>query len=158
MKQSAKNFIPYTAKEHHKHPLMMNKGNLNNVWLNTGAKLVVHTGPKGSYVVYIDYQNKQPVFVNVSKLYKEIFTHTGQVVFSKGQLRNQNRAGRYEAPLRVPSPTISMSGYILKGKNIGKKLSELSVNSLIWYFEKGNLTPVEITELEKEISRREKSK
>lgn len=155
MKQSAaKNFIPYTAKAHQKHPLMMNKGNVNNVWLTTGAKLVVHTGPKGNYVVYKG--NDGPVFVNVSKLYKDIFSHTGQVIFSKGQLKNQNRAGIYEASVNARNPIISMSGYILRGKNIGKKLSELSVESLKWYLENQKLSYNELAELEAEVSRREK--
>jgi len=153
MKRTYNSSLPPYAKEHSKHPLMMTSTNYHNVWLNTGVKLTVHKGPKGNYVVYKGKNG--PVFVNVSKLYKEIFTHTGQVVYSKGQLRNQNRAGRYEAPLKVGEPIISMSGYILRGKNMGKKLSELSVNTLLWYVNNSKLNANELETLTKEIERRE---
>jgi len=148
------NYYRNGAKQHHKHPLSMTKGQIGYVWFMDGQRLTIRKGPKGEYVSY--QGDNGPVFVNVNKLYKEIFTDTSQVVFSKGQLLNQNRRGVYETPNNTRKPLISLSGYILRGKHIGKKLSELSNSALLWYFDNHKLNYNELTELEKEIQRREK--
>jgi hypothetical protein len=75
---------------------------------------------------------------------------------SSKTVRHNQKSNTYVSPLKVNPLMISMSGYILLGKNKGKKLSKLSIDELLWYKENLKLSYNELAELEAEVSRREK--
>lgn len=90
------------------------------------------------------------------ELYRNNNTTTSvQTVFSKGDLKQQNRKGVY-VPIKNRNPIISLSAYILKGNDKGKKLSELSLDRLNWYSQtlSADMNCNELLELNTEISKR----
>lgn len=60
----------------------------------------------------------------------------------------------YVPNAKVRDPFISVSGWVLKGKDKGKKLSSVSTETLEWYLENLSLTKNEIYELEAELKKR----
>ena len=151
------------VKFHTKLPLGMVKGNKNKVWLRNGSELTIKTYKSGRFVRVSRYKRYQQV--NVDRLYMELHeprkvktknkTRT-QVDFSKTDLKYQNRRGDYVASMKARSPIISMSGYILRGEHRGKKLKDLSLDTIKWFVDTQNLNKNEMYEIDTEIKRREK--
>jgi hypothetical protein len=152
---------------YHKHyPIGMIKGNKNQVFTKRGTELTIKVSQKDNsrYIVLNRSFNKVK-FLNVDRLYLDLFdkkksdvkntTTSVQTVFSKGDLKQQNRKGVY-VPKKNTSPIISLSAYILKGSDKGKKLSELSLDRLNWYSQtfSVDMNCNELLELNTEISKR----
>jgi hypothetical protein len=149
------------VKFHKRLPLGMVKGNKNRVWLKNGKELTIKTYKSGRFVRVSHLKRYQQV--NVDRLYMELHqpqklkTKTekqNQVVFSKTDLKYQNRRGTYLAGMKARSPIISMSGYILRGEHRGKHLRDLPLNTIKWFVDTQNLNKNEMYEVDAELRRR----
>lgn len=146
------------VKFHSTYPLGMVQGNKYRVWYRNGKELTLKRGKDGSYVNFRHYN----VWKNISieKLHNEIFAQKkvdkSKTIFSKGELLKQNRSGIYLSRANVSQPIISMSGYILRGSDKGKRLSELSLERLTWYVNNvgKSLSGNELIELDTEVKKR----
>ena len=142
---------------HHKHPLGMIKGNRKVVYRQGArgqlSKLAINKGKNGNYVTYHSSDTGKYKHVNVNKLHSDIFK-SSEVSFRKAELRNQNRNGVYVPPTSAHNPIISMSGYIMRGKNRGKHLRDLTLSTIEWYVENVKLSKNEIYEINAELKKR----
>lgn len=143
--------------------LGMIKGNKDSVWLKNGKQLTIHSYKSGRFVKVSRLRGYK--MVNVDSLYMELHEPhkvktknegKNQVDFSKTELKNQNRRGDYVASMKARSPIISMSGYILRGEYKGKKLKDLSLDTIKWFVDTQNLNKNEMYEIDTELKRREK--
>lgn len=150
-------------KFHKRFPLGMVKGNKNRVWLKNGKELTIKTYKSGRFVRVSHFRRYQQI--NVDRLYMELHepqklkTKTqkiNQIEFSKTDLKDQNRKGTYVPSMKARSPIISMSGYILRGEHRGKKLKDLSLDTIKWFVDTQNLNRNEMYEIDAELKRREK--
>jgi hypothetical protein len=139
----------------------MVKGNKNRVWLKNGKELTIKTYKSGRFVRVSHFRRYKQV--NVDRLYMELHepqklkTKTekqDQVVFSKTDLKYQNRRGTYVSSMKARSPIISMSGYILRGEHRGKHLRDLPLNTIKWFVDTQNLNKNEMYEVDAELRRR----
>jgi hypothetical protein len=149
------------VKFHKRLPLGMVKGNKNRVWLKNGKELTIKTYKSGRFVRVSHFRRYKQV--NVDRLYMELHepqklkTKTekqDQVVFSKTDLKYQNRRGTYVSSMKARSPIISMSGYILRGEHRGKHLRDLPLNTIKWFVDTQNLNKNEMYEVDAELGRR----
>jgi hypothetical protein len=149
------------VKFHKRLPLGMVKGNKNRVWLKNGKELTIKTYKSGRFVRVSHFRRYKQV--NVDRLYMELHepqklkTKTekqDQVVFSKTDLKYQNRRGTYVSSMKARSPIISMSGYILRGEHRGKHLRDLPLNTIKWFVDTQNLNKNEMYEVDAELRRR----
>ena len=146
------------VKFHNTYPLGMIQGNKFRVWYRNGKELTLKRGKDGSYVNFRHYNIWKNI--NIEKLHNEIFskkkTDKVKTIFSKGELLNHNRSGVYVPPANKSQPIISVSGYILRGSDKGKKLSQLSLERLTWYVENLGKTMGhnELIELDTELKKR----
>ena len=149
------------VKCHTRLPLGMVKGNKNRVWLKNGKELTIKTYKSGRFVRVSHFRRYKQV--NVDRLYMELHepqklkTKTekqDQVVFSKTDLKYQNRRGTYVSSMKARSPIISMSGYILRGEHRGKHLRDLPLNTIKWFVDTQNLNKNEMYEVDAELRRR----
>ena len=144
--------------------LGMIKGNRNSVWLKKKdiKPLTVHNYAKGRFVKVNRLSGYK--MVNVDELYMKLFepnkvsakTAMSDTKISKSQLRNENNKGFYEPNPKARNPIISISGYVLRGVNRGKKLKQLPLKDILWYVDNNNLNYNELTAINDELSRREK--
>jgi len=151
------------VKFHKRLPLGMVNGNKDSVWLKNGKELTVKTYKSGRFVRVARFKGYRQV--NVDMLYMELHephkvktNNQGkdQVVFSKTDLKYQNRRGTYVSSHKARSPIISMSGYILRGEYKGKKLKDLKLDTIKWFVDTQNLNKNELYEVDRELKRREK--
>ena len=152
---------------YHKHyPIGMIRGNKNQVFTKRGTELTIKVSQKdNSRYIALNRSFNKLQFINVDRLYLDLFdkkksdvkntTTSVQTIFSRGDLKQQNRKGVY-VPTKSKSPLISLSAYILKGTDRGKKLSELSLDRLNWYSQtlSADMNCNELLELNTEISKR----
>lgn len=64
-------------------------------------------------------------------------------------------SNKYVPSWKIGPPFISMSGYVLLGENKGKKLKDLSAETLEWYVNNLSLSSNEITEIKNELQIRQ---
>ena len=152
---------------YHKHyPIGMIRGNKNQVFTKRGTELTIKVSQKdNSRYIALNRSFNKLQFINVDRLYLDLFdkkksdvkntTTSVQTVFSRGDLKQQNRKGVY-VPTKSKSPLISLSAYILKGTDKGKKLSELSLDRLNCYNQtfSSDMNCNELLELNTGISKR----
>ena len=151
------------VKFHKRLQLGMVKGNKNRVWLKNGKELTIKTYKSGRFVRVSNFKRYKQV--NVDMLYMELYEPQkvktknegkGAVEFSKTDLKNQNQRGTYVASMKARSPIISLSGYILRGEDKGKKLKDLSLDKIQWLVDTQNLNKNEMYEVDTELKRRKK--
>ena len=152
------------AKFHARYPLGMIEGNKNKVFTKRGKQLTIKHSKvnKSRYVTYGSYKRVQ--HINVDKLYFELFLRKKREVQEqnvlgctdfkmKSVLRYETQKG-YQAPLKGRDNLISVSGFFLRGKNKGKKVSELSTKALKWYMDNVDLRNNELIVMREELNKR----
>lgn len=150
---------------HKLYNLGMVKGNKNKVYTKRGTELTIKVNSKNNsrYVTLSKRKYGKPQYLNVDKLYFELFLkRKGEVQqrvvgcsdYSKSELRDSNRKG-LQSPLKGRDNLISVSGYFLKGKYKGKKVSVIPTENLKWYLENYGLRNNELIVVREELKRRE---
>jgi len=151
-------------KYHNRYPIGMIKGNKNQVFTKRGTELTIKVSKKdNSRYVTLTKSFSRLQYVNVDRLYMELFlkqkksakyTHANtQTIFSKGDLKQQNRKGVYITN-QSRGNIISITGWILYGQHKGKKLSQLTDDELMWYVNNMQLKNNEEIEMNKELNKR----
>jgi|11_taG_2_1085331.scaffolds.fasta_scaffold77114_1 hypothetical protein len=156
-----------SIKFHKLYNLGMAKGNKNKVFTKRGTQLTIKVNSKDNsrYVTLSKRKYNKPQYLNVDKLYFELFLKKKREVqerkvlgcsdYSKSELRDMNRYG-IQSPLKGRDNLISVSGYFLRGKHRGKKVSVIPTNNLKWYLEEYGLKNNEVIVVREELKRREK--
>jgi hypothetical protein len=155
-------------KYHTIYPVGMIKGNKDQVFTKRGTELTIKVNQKdGSRYIILNRNFRKTQFVNVDKMYMQLFQKTKrntaysgaesssktQTIFSRGDLKQQNRKGIF-IPNQKRSNVISITGFILYGPNKGKKLSAISNDELTWYTTNMQLKNNELIEMNKELEKR----
>jgi hypothetical protein len=155
-----------TKVTYHKlYNLGMVRGNKNNVYTKRGTQLTIKVNNKDNsrYVTLSKRKYNKPQYLNVDKLYFELFVKKKREVqerkvlgcsdYSKSELRVQNNKG-LQSPLKARENLISVSGYFLRGKHRGKKVSDVTVDNLKWYLENYGLKNNELIVVKEELAKR----
>lgn len=144
---------------HKIYPVGMVKGDRTKVYVKNGSELTVKKGKDESrFVTFRVYKGYKSV--NVDSLYKDLFFSEKEkspkqpTLFSKGDLKQQNRRGVFVPSANSRPNIISITGCMLYGRHIGKKLSELTNAELKWYNENFQLKNNEVIEMNKELKKR----
>ena len=149
---------------HKLYNLGMVKGNKNKVYTKRGTELTIKVNKTNNsrYVTLSRRKYGKPQYLNVDKLYFELFSKKRKVQernvlgcsdYSKSELRSQNNKG-LQSPLMGRENLISVSGYFLKGKHRGKKVSDVSTDNLKWYLENYGLRNNELIVVREELEKR----
>jgi len=149
---------------HRLYNLGMVKGNKNKVYTKRGKQLTIKVNTKNNsrYVTLSKRKYNKLQHVNVDRLYFELFGKKRKVQehfvlgcsdYSKSELRYQNNKG-LQSPLKGRENIISVSGYFLKGKHRGKKVSDVSTENLKWYLENYGLRNNELIVVKEELNKR----
>jgi len=149
---------------HKLYNLGMVKGNKNKVYTKRGTQLTIKVNSKNNsrYVTLSKRKYGKPQYLNVDKLYFELFSKKRKVQeqnvlgcsdYSKSELRLQNNKG-LQSPLKGRENLISVSGYFLRGKHKGKKVSDVSTDNLKWYLENYGLINNEVIVVKEELGKR----